>query len=112
MSTGCNCIVVEEKPGRWFYVLEDRDAPKCAWDWREHATAYGPFKTLEAADKHLSDHHANPGSSTVVRSSEFKRDSVMDKLLQEAPEQTRQIEQRSVGHWFGLPPGCVMRIGR
>jgi hypothetical protein len=70
MSTGLECIFVEEKPGRWFYVLEDGSAPKDAWDWMDYATAYGPFKTMEAAHDHLDRHHANPGGYSVYKHDE------------------------------------------
>jgi hypothetical protein len=36
-------------------------APKNSWDWREHARAYGPFPSQDAAVKHLQSNHANPG---------------------------------------------------
>jgi len=29
------CLFVEPKLGQWFYVLEESNAPKDAWDWRE-----------------------------------------------------------------------------
>ena len=61
MSTNSECRLVETKPSRWFYILEDRNAPKNAWDWMEYARAYGPFKTEALALKHLDDNHANPG---------------------------------------------------
>ncbi|HSR22743.1 MAG TPA: hypothetical protein VLW53_04280 [Candidatus Eisenbacteria bacterium] len=61
MSTGLECTFIEVKPGRWYYLLEDWDAPKGAFDWREYATAYGPFDTENEAAEHLDDNHANPG---------------------------------------------------
>lgn len=65
MSTGNECIVLEARPGQWYYILEDHGAPKNAWDWREFATCYGPFPTMDAALKHLGDNHANPGGYSV-----------------------------------------------
>lgn len=65
MSTGLECsffcLAATPEP-EWFYLLEDWDSPRGAWDWTEHATAYGPFKTFDAAHAHLSRNHANPGS--------------------------------------------------
>jgi hypothetical protein len=82
MSTGLNCEFNEVEPGRWFYVLEDWDAPKMAWDWREYATAYGPFPSYEAADDHLRRNHANPGGHNVNQYKDGnKPDEVMQKLL-------------------------------
>lgn len=66
MSTGLECVIEEKEPGRWFYVLERWDAPKNAWDWREHADTYGPFASDEAAIDHLRDNHPNPGGYGVI----------------------------------------------
>lgn len=112
MSTGCECMVVEEKPGRWFYILEDRGAPDDAWDWRENATAYGPFSGEAAAIKHLHDHHANPGGYSVVTHDRFRSDEVVERLLREAPQRTSDLGRISVGARYGLPPGCVLDFGR
>lgn len=70
MSTGLSCeflwLKAAGKPdGEWFYILEDWNAPKNAWDWHEYATAYGPFPTEAAANEHLRRHHANPGGATT-----------------------------------------------
>jgi hypothetical protein len=61
MSTGLYCQFLEVKRDQWYYLLEDGSAPKNAWDWREYATAYGPFPSEDAAIEHLHDNHANPG---------------------------------------------------
>lgn len=85
MSTGLECQFVEYKPGEWFYILERDDAPKNSWDWREFATAYGPFTTQKIADEHLSDNHANPGGYSVVEfDPEAKTDDVLERLVAEA----------------------------
>lgn len=84
MSSGLECCFYEEKPGRWFYVLEHGCAPKDARDWREYATAYGPFATEDAAYDHLRAHHRNPGGSSMVDSSHFKSDAVLKKLFDNA----------------------------
>jgi hypothetical protein len=66
MSTNSNCNFIETEPGVWYYLLEDRNAPKNAWDWREFATAYGPFGGVELAQEHLREEHANPGGWQVL----------------------------------------------
>jgi hypothetical protein len=66
MSTGLNCEIREVSPERWYYVLEDGNAPKDSWDWHEYATAYGPFGSYDAACEHLRRNHANPGGHLVV----------------------------------------------
>lgn len=63
MSTGLNCTFEEVKKGVWYYVLEQDNAPKNAWNWREYADAYGPFASEELARDHLHRNHANPGGS-------------------------------------------------
>lgn len=71
MSTGLNCefvcVYCDENSTRaeWYYILEHSSAPKNADNWREYASAFGPFATEDDADRHLSRHHANPGSSTT-----------------------------------------------
>lgn len=61
MSTGLECEFIEAKRDQWYYLLENGSAPKNAWDWREYATAYGPFPSENAAEEHLDENHANPG---------------------------------------------------
>lgn len=84
MSTGLNCAIHEIEPNRWFYLLEMWNAPKCAWDWREYALAFGPFATLEGAEQHLSDNHANPGGYWINRFDGEKPDEVLLRLIGEA----------------------------
>lgn len=89
MSTGLNCLFREHAPSKWYYIIEDWNAPKMAWDWRAFATAYGPFKTREAADDHLDRNHANPGGSNTSRFADTPTDPVLDTLLASAiPPQT------------------------
>jgi len=85
MSTNSECSFVEVKRGEWWYVLEDYHAPKNAWDWREYATAYGPFSTLDVATGHLSRNHANPGGwSESPYKPGYKPDDIMKKLMRAA----------------------------
>lgn len=85
MSTGCECWFIEWEPGRWFYILEHMNAPKNAWDWREHATAWGPFATEEEASAHLRLYHANPGGSSIDSyRPDRQSDEVLDRLIAEA----------------------------
>ena len=85
MSTGLNCLFQEVSPLRWFYLLEHSHAPKNAWDWREHSTAYGPFPTFEAADKHLDENHANPGGAEIRKFEPgYKPDAIMRGLIKTA----------------------------
>ncbi|MHB8618424.1 MAG: hypothetical protein ACYDAG_02455 [Chloroflexota bacterium] len=85
MSTGLECVFIEVKPKRWYYILEDYGAPKNAWDWREHATATGPFSSLKAAETYLRDHESNPGGYGVSPyDPECKRDEVITGLVAHA----------------------------
>jgi len=89
MSTGFNCYFTEVTPGEWFYALQDWDCPVGAWDWREFATAYGPFKSMEEARDHLRQNHANPGGySTYEWSPERTPDEVEQKLFADARERS------------------------
>lgn len=80
MSTGLNCEIIEPFPGTWYYVLEDWSAPKQAWDWREYATATGPFPSEDKAREHLRDHEPNPGGTLTIQNTEFDI-SGYEKLL-------------------------------
>lgn len=88
-------MFVEEKPGRWHYILEDYNAPKNSWDWMEHAKAYGPFQTQYQADQHLSDHHANPGGSFTIKHTELKISPTLEKLLKESEKNKRDLERNT-----------------
>lgn len=97
MSTNSECLFIQVKSDQWYYVLEDYNAPKNAWDWREYATAYGPFRTEDAANGHLCDNHANPGGSTTqelpegVAVLDLSKDEVLRRLIDEAQKNMRQI---------------------
>jgi hypothetical protein len=85
MSTGLNCCFCEVEPDKWYYLLEDWNSPKGGWDWREFATAYGPFTKLEQAHEHLHNEHANPGGSLTIPYEEgFKLDKVLEDLVKSA----------------------------
>jgi hypothetical protein len=95
MSTNSECLFIQTKPDEWFYVLEHRNAPKNAWDWRENASAYGPFTTEDQANEHLRNNHANPGGSTTeplpdgVFELNLGNDKLLQELLADAPKNTR-----------------------
>lgn len=84
MSTGLNCDFYEVEEGKHYYVLENWDAPKMAWDWREYATAYGPFPSDDAASEHLRQNHANPGGRTMCSLIGQEPDDVLKRLFAEA----------------------------
>ena len=90
MSTNSECSIIEVSTNKWFYILEDYNAPKNAWDWREHASAYGPFPSEEAAIKHLDDNHANPGGFGTsplpqgVTTRDLDKDATLKALIEGA----------------------------
>jgi hypothetical protein len=96
MSTNSNCLLLQVRTDQWFYVLEHRHAPQNAWDWREHASAYGPFSSEEEAIQHLRDNHANPGGSSTsalpdgVTELDLSGDEVLQKLIQDARARPRR----------------------
>lgn len=81
MSTGLECMFIEPKPNRWYYVLQDWSCPVGAWDWREYAKAYGPFRSENAANEHLRRHHANPGGSSTYENAAYTPDETLDALI-------------------------------
>lgn len=92
MSTGLECNFVEWEPGKWYYVLEDDDAPKNAWDWMEYATAYGPFSSFDAAYDHLDNNHPNPGGYSEHSYHEsIKENNTLAKLIAEATIPKRHL---------------------
>jgi hypothetical protein len=85
MSTGLSCQVVEWKPGKWYYVLEQGSAPKEAWDWREYADAYGPYSNEGEALRELRANHANPGGHwTLAYDPKREKDEVLAGLVARA----------------------------
>jgi hypothetical protein len=89
MSTGCECSIIEYRPGQWYYVLEHMHAPKNSYDWREYADAYGPFPTADAAHQSLSDNHANPGGySEDPYDPRHEQDEVLARLVADAAAPT------------------------
>jgi hypothetical protein len=100
MSTGLECQFIEVHPGEWWYLLESGSAPKMAWDWREYAEAYGPFKDYEIAHEHLRVNHANPGGHSIQEyKAGYEPDAVMTKLMKEAKD--REYEARK--YRYGYP---------
>ncbi len=81
MSTGLNCQIVEPFPGSWYYILEDYGGSNQPWDWREQASAVGPFATEHDCKQFLGDHEANPGGWSVISNSDFEMDAVYERLL-------------------------------
>ena len=71
MSTGLECQIVRLPNGKWYYILEDWDSPKGAWDWWDYASCYGPFTTQDAARTHLRQYHANPGGYGISEYTEM-----------------------------------------
>jgi len=57
---------VEVEGGDWFYILEERGAPKDAWDWMDYAEAFGPFKTYEEACDHEYRSRSDTSGSEIV----------------------------------------------
>lgn len=84
MSSGLNCEFVEPSAGKWYYLLEQWSAPKCAWDWREYADAYGPFTSQENADEHLAANHSNPGGAEITRADNYRADETYAQLFKRA----------------------------
>ena len=67
MSTGADCYFIEEAPGRWFYEIQ-----RYPYGETDEFDRHGPFKSEEAAEKHLHANYANPGGWMVQRYEEGK----------------------------------------
>jgi hypothetical protein len=81
LSTGLNCEFIEPTPNTWFYILQNWDCPTCCWDWRDYATAYGPFVSWEQANDHLHAHHPNPGGYAIISADVFIADKLYTQLI-------------------------------
>lgn len=93
MSTNSECLFFRHE-GKYYYLLEDYHAPQNAWDWRDHATCYGPFGTEDKAKEHLRDNHANPGGWT----NSDGEDTTDEVLINHAKAAT--LPRRSYGSLF------------
>jgi len=80
VSTNSECLFFQWAPEQWYYLLEDTHAPQNAWDWREHAQAYGPFESREVADRHLRDNHSNPGGCSIDDQPDMEDDMLIAKV--------------------------------
>tara|TARA_R110000751_G_scaffold5643_7_gene25478 strand:+ start:3336 stop:3638 length:303 start_codon:yes stop_codon:yes gene_type:complete len=94
MSTNSECEFIQWENEEWYYILEDYNAPKNAWDWKEYASAYGPFKTEEIANHHLCDNHTNPGGS-YTDIDPRKTDDVLINLISDARARSKQPKRQS-----------------
>jgi hypothetical protein len=68
-----------------YYLLQNSNCPVGAWDWREYATCYGPFKDFEAAEQHLDRNHPNPGGYSVQKGNTENK-VMIDLVKQLKPE--------------------------
>jgi hypothetical protein len=102
VSTNSECLFIETSPGKWYYVLEDYNAPKNSWDWRENASCAGPFSTEDAAYEHMQANNANPGSSSTEEYTEGDEpDEIMQGLIENAtkPRSRKRAGFYGIGRW-------------
>jgi hypothetical protein len=66
MSTGADCYFVQNAEGEWTYHLQ-------RWPYGETPDydKFGPFRTHEAAEQHLSENHGNPGGWADIHHPNF-----------------------------------------
>lgn len=105
VKSGLNCDFIEVQPGEWYYILENWDAPNYAWNWREYATAYGPFTTQENASDHLDDNHANPGGyreHPYQEGFDLEKDTVLKKLVDNAKD-TKMMKRDELETQYTIP---------
>ena len=65
MNSRLECIFIERTKDEWYYILENFDAPKHAWDWKDYATAYGSFTNKANVVNHLLNNHSNLDYSII-----------------------------------------------
>jgi hypothetical protein len=94
MSTDNECLFFQWEEGKWYYLLEDYNAPKNSWDWRDHAASYGPFSTEEKAHEDLHQNHANPSGHTLSPNPEKE-----DPVLIEHVKNATVIKRNSFYRW-------------
>ncbi len=87
-----SCIYIENEDSTWFYLAENEDSPEDAWDWREYATAFGPFDSLEEAADHRVDNRPDVSGCEIRRHNpsaplpEIVREKIDEAMA--APEST------------------------
>lgn len=87
MSSGLNCLYVQIESSKWYWVLENHDAPKTSWDWKTNASCCGPFQTKDAAHTHLHRNNSNPGGAEIEplgdekTARDLSTDSVLARLI-------------------------------
>ena len=62
MSCQRECGIIETSPGKWYLLLAHHEYGELN---PHEASAYGPFKTEDAADDYLRDYFSNPGGLWV-----------------------------------------------
>lgn len=98
LSSGLECAFIEVGPGQWYYLLQDRDCPVQAWDWREYASGYGPFPTEDDAIQHLNENHQNPGGwSSSPWVDGYTPDEVLTQRIAEAKARPMEPFHRREG---------------
>lgn len=97
MSTNCECQFLQVEQDKWYYILERDHVRGNMGDWRDNADCYGPFKVLDAAEKHLGDNHANPGGwwTQELAAGVDKRDLSTDDVLRGLIEGARSPTTRN-----------------
>jgi len=73
MNTGLTCFFIERSSGEWYYLLENSNAPKNAYDWRDYASAFGPFKSQAGAREDLNANHPDPGGASIIECDHYSR---------------------------------------
>jgi hypothetical protein len=103
MSSGLECEFFEPSPGVWYYALQDGSCPHDYNDWRDFATAYGPFSSQDEANQHLRDNHCNPGGSYSTDFSDMSRmkdKKVYEVLVKECAEREERRKKEARNHSY------------
>jgi hypothetical protein len=68
MSTGAECDIVEEEPGKWYLRVQEYP-----YGCNEEYDKTGPHKSEDAALDYLDNNYANPGGYSVTSYEELTR---------------------------------------
>jgi len=67
-------LFIEREKSKWYYIIEDEDAPMMAWRWTDYAIAYGPFMSFdEAANNFTCFHKMEPFDETVMSNNHYSK---------------------------------------
>ncbi len=81
MVCDLTCEFIEPTRDTWFYIIQNWTCPSDAWDWREDATCYGPFRTYEEGKEHLKASFCDSENQNIFPFAYYQPDDTYQKLI-------------------------------